>query len=264
MRVETITLNEKRGVTLTALIQDVGGEFCFDKRPAMIVLPGGAYAFCSAREADPVAIAYAGAGYQTFILRYTLRSVAHWPCPMEDYEAAYDLICERAEEWHVRTDKIAVVGFSAGGHLAACAATMSSRRPAAAILVYAAVLKDIVDYCQDELPYPIEHITPEACPCFLVTARNDTTVNVQNTLRFCIGLEENGIPFESHVYSFGDHGFSLGNERITARPVPDRLPEWVEYSVRWLRETLGAPTRSGFRDPDPVAVAESRKGVRKK
>ncbi len=58
MKVETITLNEKRNVTLTAYLQDVGGEFSYvPKRPAILVFPGGGYAFCSAREADPVALA---------------------------------------------------------------------------------------------------------------------------------------------------------------------------------------------------------------
>ena len=71
MRVEQIVLNEKRNVTLTVYLQEVGGEFRnVVKRPAMLVLPGGGYQMCSDREADPVAMPYLKAGYQVFILRY--------------------------------------------------------------------------------------------------------------------------------------------------------------------------------------------------
>ncbi|MCX4372813.1 MAG: alpha/beta hydrolase [Dysosmobacter sp.] len=136
MNAVKIVLNADRDVSLTAYIQEVEGEFGFTKRPAMLVLPGGGYAMCSDREADPVALAYAKAGYQTFILRYTVTGKGLWPLPLEDYEQAMELIEQNAEEWHVDTDKIAVSGFSAGGHLTACAATMAKHKPAAAVLVY--------------------------------------------------------------------------------------------------------------------------------
>ena len=68
MKTEVITLNAERNVTLTAYVQESGGEFFFEKRPAMLVLPGGGYLYCSDREADPVAMAYLQAGYQVFIL----------------------------------------------------------------------------------------------------------------------------------------------------------------------------------------------------
>lgn len=64
MKAETIVLNEERNVTLTVYTQEVGGEFGFGRRPAMLVIPGGGYAMCSDREADPVAMAYLRAGYQ--------------------------------------------------------------------------------------------------------------------------------------------------------------------------------------------------------
>lgn len=82
---------------------------------------------CSDREADPIAFPYLKAGYQAFILRYSVGKDSVWPNPMNDYEEAMELIREKSEEWHVLTDKIAVIGFSAGGILAGCAATMSEK-----------------------------------------------------------------------------------------------------------------------------------------
>ena len=137
MLYKTIVLNKKRHVSLTVMVQDVGGEFRgVTARPAVLILPGGGYMFCSDREAEPVAMPYLKAGFQAFILRYSLREDSAWPQPLRDYEQAMTLIREHAEEWHVIPDRVAVIGFSAGGHLAGAAATMSVNRPNAAILGY--------------------------------------------------------------------------------------------------------------------------------
>lgn len=249
MTIEKIILNEERNVTLTAYLQEVDGEFGFSKRPAMLVIPGGGYAMCSDREADAVAMAYLKAGYQTFVLRYTVKSKGGWPNPLNDYEQAMALIGENAEAWHIDPAKIAVAGFSAGGHLAACAATIAQHKPAAAVLVYPAILKDIVDMCQPGMPYPHEHVTPQTCPCFVVAARDDRTVDVKNALMMELALADKGVAFESHIYSYGGHGFSTAEDWINTNSVCPRLPDWVSYSIQWLGEVMGKLTRSGFTEP---------------
>ena len=249
MKAKEIFLNENRNVTLTAYIQETDGEFGFSRRPAMLVIPGGGYAMCSDREADPVALAYLKAGYQAFVLRYTCTPKGKWPLPLEDYEQAMALIEERADEWHLDKSRIAVVGFSAGGHLAACAATVAEHKPAAAVLVYPAILKDICDMCQPGMPYPHEHVTAETCPCFLVAARDDRTVDISNTLRMELALTEKGVAFESHIYSYGGHGFSTGEDWINTNSVCPRLPRWVPDSIEWLGEVMGKLTRGGFTEP---------------
>ncbi len=256
MRQETIILNENRNVTLTAYLQEVAGEFQFAKRPAILVLPGGGYAMCSDREADPVALAYMKAGYQAFILRYSTGKNKTWPNPMEDYEQAMALIEERAEEWHLDSSRIAAVGFSAGGHLCACAATIAKHKPAAAILVYPAILKDICDVCQPGMPQPNEHVTGETSPCFLVAARDDRTVDVKNSLMMQLALAEKGIPFESRIYSYGGHGFSTADDWIINNSLSPRIPHWVDDSIGWLKETLGTLTMKGFSEPN-IAVSKN-------
>ena len=80
MKIEQIVLSEKRKVTLTAYLQETGGEFRgLTQRPCILILPGGAYEFCSDREADPVAMPYLKAGYQVCILRYSVKQYASWP-----------------------------------------------------------------------------------------------------------------------------------------------------------------------------------------
>ena len=75
-------------MTLPCYLQEVGGEFGFGARSAVLVLPGGGYVMCSDLEADPVALAYARAGYQAFVLRYTVGPDCVWPEPLADYEQA--------------------------------------------------------------------------------------------------------------------------------------------------------------------------------
>lgn len=234
-----ITLNEKRNVTLTGYLQQVGGEFSFQNRPAMIVLPGGGYQGLSDREADPVALAYARAGYQTFILRYSLEKNGAWPCPLEDYENAMETIKNNAEKWGIDVNKISVVGFSAGGHLAACAATIAKTKPAAAVLIYPVILKEIADLCQKGLPLPNEYVTAETSPCFIAAVADDQVATVDNSLMMSLALAQNGVPFETHVYSFGDHGFSTGEDWLLLKPASKRVRNWVDDSISWLAEQLG-------------------------
>ncbi len=256
MKTEIIVLNKERNVTLTVYIQEVEGEFGFEKRPAMLVLPGGAYVVCSDREADPVAMAYLKAGYQTMILRYTVTSKGKWPLPLEDYEDAMSMIEKNADRWHVDSSRIAAVGFSAGGHLCACAATVAKHRPAAAVLVYPAILKEICDLCQPGMPYPNEHVTADTCPCFFAAARDDRTVDIRNSLMMQMALAEKDIPFESHIYSYGNHGFSTADSWIRINSVSERVPNWVPDSIGWLDEIMGTLTSKGFSEPN-IAIGKN-------
>lgn len=246
-----LELNKTRNVSLTAYIQDVGGEFGteFKARPAVIVLPGGGYSMCSDREADPVALAFSNAGFQTFILRYTLKNKGGWPLPLSDYEDAVNCINKRADEWHVDISRIAVAGFSAGGHLAACAATMSKHRPAAIILGYPAILRDILDVCQPNLPNPIEHIDELTPPCFLFATRDDNVVPIKNSLAFMNALEAHGIYFESHIYSYGMHGSSTGDKCINNNAdCCKHISDWVKDSIDFLSNVWGEMLPTGFTD----------------
>lgn len=251
MRTETIVLNQERNVTLTAYLLDVEGEFGYvHRRPAILVLPGGGYRHCSGREADPVAMPYLQVGYQVFILRYSVKEYAVWPNPLEDYEQAMALIRENAEQWKLYPDKVAVIGFSAGGHLAAAAATMAVNRPNAAILGYAVVGPDVKG-CNATAPDTVSQVDKDTCPCFLFATRDDDVVPVTNSIRFMEALAKMGTSFESHIYSHGPHGVSTGDTSIQSRDVPmsDRISDWVPDSIGWLKEVLGDFGENGMTPP---------------
>lgn len=254
MKTEIITLNEKRNVTLTCYLQNVGGDYEYvTARPAVLIIPGGAYAMCSDREADPVAFQYLKAGYDAFILRYTVTQHIEpmWPRPLEDYENAMQTILRNAGAWHVIPEKIAVVGFSAGGHLAAMAAVKAQHRPAAAIIGYG-LLENVemitpVTNAPD-VPPLVDHQTP---PFFLFASRTDTVVPVSNTLHMAEALEKHGIMFEMHITEYGPHGYSTADPsvQLSTTNMPRRIADWVEQSIGWLADILGTFGQNGMTSP---------------
>lgn len=249
MNYEKIIINHDRNVTLDAWIQAVGSEFVpIKKRPAILILPGGGYNICSDREADPVAGAYLKAGYHVFILRYSVGPHKTWPNPLDDYEQVMDMI-RNDTAWCVDANRVAVIGFSAGGHLAACAATIAKNRPNAAILGYAALKKEVCDMCQMGMPYPVEHVDADTPACFLFAARDDMVVDISNTLEFEMALYKQGISFESHIYSYGNHGYSTAEKWLNPGMVSDGALAWVSDSIRWLSELWGKFEHQGFSKP---------------
>jgi acetyl esterase/lipase len=122
MKVDSIRLRDDRPVTLATYLLDLSPQIAWGKRPAVVICPGGGYMYTSDREAEPVATVFLSKGYHAFVLRYTTEDMSVkkvYPDALYDLAKAIALIRSRADEWGVERDKIALVGFSAGGHLAA-------------------------------------------------------------------------------------------------------------------------------------------------
>lgn len=249
METEVITLNEERNVTLTAFIQPAGEWYDFiTKRPAVLILPGGGYQRHQDREAEPVAFPYLAAGYQAFILRYSVAEHATWPNPLDDCDQALKLIREKSDEWLVYPDKIAVIGFSAGGHLAAASATMGSERPNAAIIGYGAAGTGMME----GFPSPCEAVDEHTSPCFVFAARDDGACPIAGSIEFLGALAKYNISFESHIYSYGGHGWSTGNPgtQTVTMPHTARASDWVQDSIGWLGELFGTfDGKGGMTEP---------------
>ncbi len=240
MFTETYNLTDDPDVTLTTYISDNSEEMKYaNTKPAVLVIPSGAYKFCSDREAEPIALAYLAKGFNAFVLRYSLNDKAAFPTPLNDAEKALQFIRDKADEFHIYPDKIAVCGFSAGGHLAAAVSTMSEEKPNACILGYPCIL----DSTSPILAKPVEsldrYVTPNTPPTFIFAARDDGCVPIKNSLIYADKLDENGVGFELHIFSHGDHGFSLANDTVCDKhwlKICRQNSYWLDRSAEWLKE----------------------------
>ncbi len=228
------------------------------KLPAMLILPGGAYQCHADHEAERVAEAWHDRGYATFVLRYSLRP-DRWPCQLNQACAAIAFIRTMAEEFAIDPNKVFVIGFSAGSHLASCTATCFEDaaqnlgikpklcRPNGAILCYLASVPDaevITEMLEDLSPddmnavLPIEHVTPESAPVFLWHTAEDQICPVENAILFAEAYRKNRLKFELHIYAYGYHGLSLCTPDIIGdQPnIDPRVATWFDLSDGWLKE----------------------------
>lgn len=242
MEIERLVLNEERNVTLTAYIPDISEEMPNMKiKPAVLVFPGGAYKFCSDREAEPVAFEFMAKGYNVFILRYSLNEYSVFPTPLNDAVQALTLIREKSAEWCTDPAKIAVCGFSAGGHLAAAVSTMSDVKPNACILGYPCILQDIGEVLANPVPSLNEFVTDKTPPTFIVSATDDGLVPIKHSIEYAKALGENGVSYEMHIFSRGGHGFSTSTSVVSSGEHLEFVKNtkiWMEMCLVWLEDVF--------------------------
>ena len=228
-------------------------------RPAVLVCPGGGYVYCSPREAEPVALSYAARGFHAFVLRYSVSKDAAGFTPLEEVDWAIGYIREHAAQWHIDPEKIAVCGFSAGGHLALASGVLAKNRPNAMILGYPATSapnipggdfllkilegRDDVTDADPEKYDLIQKVTPDTPPMFLAATAEDF-LTAFCSLPLVNAYARLGKPCEVHIFQYGPHGYSLANE-VTAdgsqAMLEPAFAQWQELSVQWLHKTFGKP-----------------------
>ena len=229
---------------------------------AVIICPGGAYVRKAAHEAEPVALRFNELGYHAFVLDYRVNPYLY-PCCLLDVQRAVRMVRFHGANWGVKTDKIAVLGFSAGGHLATTTLThfdygdadsadpvqRVSCRPDAVLPCYAVMsMKEYAhagsrEYLLGDHPDPALltqlsahlNIREDTPPAFLFHTAQDQSVPVHNTLLFGRALCERGICCAVHVYPFGGHGMGLcyGNDD---RPTLAQARHWSGDAGRFLKE----------------------------
>jgi acetyl esterase/lipase len=236
--VETLPPN---GASLTCYLHDKSKDLGnADVRPAMLVFPGGGYSFCSDREAEPIALAYMAEGYNAFVLRYSVKCDNAFGKALDDAEAALAYLRNNADELNIDAAKIAVVGFSAGGHLASALGTLSGDKPNALILAYA--VTSAFGPPEYNVPDTYDKVSEATPPAFLFATSDDNVVPGPNSLKFALALDEYDIYYEIHVYMTGQHGLSLAKP-LTANSLPAMVEpdaaEWFSASVRFLRNVFG-------------------------
>lgn len=200
--------------------------------PAVLVFPGGGYKqIVIQKEGTKVAQWLNENGIAAFVLKYRLDPVE----ALQDAQRALSFVRSKAKEYNVNPEKIGVIGFSAGGHLAANLATHYSKdsmvdytdsiscKPNFAILVYAYF------GAVSGFPTPLyKFVDRDTPPSFLVHAIDDKSVPVEQSVDFYSSLRRAGVPCELHVYEKGGHGFALENDRGPVK-------SWAGLCIDWLR-----------------------------
>jgi acetyl esterase/lipase len=232
-----------------------------------LICPGGGYEHISPREGKPVALEFNERGYDAFVLEYTIADKANGQGiplqmkPLTDLAWAIAHIRENAPQYKIDPEKIAVCGFSAGGHLAASLGVYwhtpgfwggdkpeAVYRPNALILCYPVIsageyrhkgsITNLVGD-SDASPFSLEnHVSEKTPPTFLWHTAEDSTVPVQNSLAFAGKLAEHGVPFELHVYPFGGHGLSLANAKLNKGFENKHVGGGIDLCAEWLEVIL--------------------------
>ena len=243
------------GVPLTGYLQDVTGDGGIRNiRPSVVILPGGGYRFRSDRERDPVALHFLAQSYNVFILDYSVGEEAGALNPLLEMSDALIKIRSHALAWMCDPTRVAVIGFSAGAHLAASIAILhdnpkvtgvqkivdENNRPDAAILCYPVIndhqgSMDLVSGNDEELRNLMmldRHVTENAVPAFIWHTMTDGSVPVENSMDLIRAYRAAGVACEAHLFESGDHGLSMCTEEV-GTPHPGAR-QWVDLATNWL------------------------------
>jgi len=228
---------------------------------AVIICPGGGYeGLAYDLEGTDIAKWYNTKGITAFVLKYRLPNsksiITKHKAPLQDVQRAIKYVRYHSEKWNIAKNKIGIMGFSAGGHLAASLGThyttetvtedlinTTNARPDFMVLAYPVISmnsnhthkgsrenllgnepnNDLVDFYSNELN--VDKNTP---PTFIVHCGDDDVVSVSNAILFYQALQKENIPAEMHIYPKGGHGFGLGIGKGNLQSWTDRLYEWLK------------------------------------
>lgn len=274
MRYEKINIHDYfdnvADAQVTLYIPDISEEIDTEIQfPYAVICPGGGYWWTSDREAEPCALRLLGHGIATAVVRYSCGGT-HYPTQLLQILAAITYVRRNSADLHIHPEKIAVMGFSAGGH-AACTAGLfwqetefeqllgiqhGEDKPNGMILCYPVItsgkhahedsfkcllgdnpLVELLEKMSLE-----KQVTENAPQAFIWHTFEDGLVPMESSLLLATALRKKGIPLEMHIYPKGHHGMSLCDETVNkAQDIYDAVKycsNWVEHCIHWIKEIL--------------------------
>ena len=254
------------GSTLNCLVHN---DWLADKRlhPAMLVIPGGAYAFVCPRESLPIAEHFYNKGYNTFYIEYSCGDGVRYPTALFECAMALIFISENAKEFNVDNEHKCAIGFSAGGHLVGELANLDVDRfdvfsdEQKKMLKFQAVIygypvvsvkngvihndsfKNLLKDKYDQLINTVSlenNVKVNTCPAFIFHCEDDPLVSYKNAILLLNAYLEKNIPVEFHLFPKGRHGVTLPDLNCWQEKemsfVNERLSVWTQLVDAWLVE----------------------------
>lgn len=230
--------------------------------PCLVICPGGAYCGISGREGEPIAMQFLSEGYCVFVLHYSVQPHA-FPQQLLEVAAVMEIIQMHSEEWNCDVNNTTIMGFSAGGHLAAqysnrydCSEVRTlfptSKGVKKVILGYPVITSERAYAHPETLCNFVGHqltslddkgcscellVTEKTPPTFLWHTAEDELVAVENSLLYSLALSKYKVPYELHIFPYGPHGMATADnstcfdlERKTSH-----CYQWIEQCKKWLR-----------------------------
>ena len=250
----------------TTYLIESNSEIKNRRRPVVIICPGGAYMSISDREGEPIALRFLAEGYHAIVLHYSVYPNATYPTALLELGRVVSMLREKSDEWLIDKDKIILMGFSAGGHLAASyscfwtkdfiSRSLSCKReelmPNALILGYPVItsehtlggsfrhlLGDKYDELLEEMSLE-KQVNADNPPTFMWHTVTDEAVSYKNSVLFEAALKEKGVSAQLHLYPEGMHGLALANE-VTAIDESQIVPscqDWLERALKWIKNNI--------------------------
>ena len=258
---------------LQTYIIDSSEQMKYNKRPLVLICPGGGYGFVSDREAEVMALQFTAMGYHAAVLTYSTYPV-RYPTQILETAQAWKLIRDNSERWNVLPDKTVILGCSAGGHLAASYSlfcgedfvtqsvgmTSDELRPAGMILCYPVITSgefshrdsfatllgaDYNNLLGTEILEKVsleKQVTENAPPAFIWHTYTDNVVPVENSLLFASALRKHNVNCEMHIFPDGGHGLGLASELSqdsNGWGVQEECKVWIRLAEVWLKNKFG-------------------------
>lgn len=255
---------EEKGKLVTYFLDNSPEMRPKQKRPLVLICPGGGYAMTSDREAEPLAMRFLAMGYHAAILRYSV-APARYPVALFQLAKSVLYLKEHAEEFHVDAEKIVIQGSSAGGHLAASLGVFWNQpflaealgtssdmlKPAGLLLSYPVItsgafahrgsFENLLGDRAAELSENMsleKQVSSDTPRTFLWHTETDHTVPVENSLLFFQALHKNGVAVELHIYPVGGHGLGLANFETSNKDgfgIQEECESWITLAAQWLK-----------------------------
>lgn len=256
----------RRDTKLTVYVQENSEKMAVDKRPLILICPGGGYSYTSDREADPVAMQFLAMGYHAAVLRYSC-APSRYPTALMELAESMLLIRKFAGEWHVDPNKIVLEGASAGGHLAACLGVYWDEdflcqklglsptehellKPNGMILCYPVItagkfahkasFENLLGDQEQELAMHVSlemHVTSKTPKAFIWGTFEDGSVPLENSILMVTAMRRAEVPVEYHLFPRGGHGLALATKQTQGadgKGVQEDCAIWIDLAHTWL------------------------------